>query len=122
MIKKVAFTMYPVIDMERARTFYENTLGITVSKISAQGAWVEYDLPGGGCFAITTLAEGVSPSAHAGGSIAFEVEDLEALVNKLKQKGVQFKLDIFSSPVCKMAIMLDSEGNAVTLHQLHPHS
>ncbi len=114
--------MYPVIDMERARTFYENTLGITVSKISAQGAWVEYDLPGGGCFAITTLAEGVSPSAHAGGSIAFEVEDLEALVNKLKQKGVQFKLDIFSSPVCKMAIMLDSEGNAVTLHQLHPHS
>ncbi|HDI4836650.1 TPA: VOC family protein, partial [Legionella pneumophila] len=65
MIKKVAFTMYPVINMNRARHFYENILGIEVSKISAQGAWVEYDLPGGGCFAITTLAQDVSPSANA---------------------------------------------------------
>jgi predicted enzyme related to lactoylglutathione lyase len=119
MIKKVAFTMYPVINMNRARHFYENILGIEVSKISAQGAWVEYDLPGGGCFAITTLAQDVSPSANAGGSIAFEVENLEELVNKLKLQQVQFKLDIFSSPVCRMAVILDSEGNVITLHQLH---
>ncbi len=119
MIKKIAFTMYPVKNMERARHFYENILGIEVSKISAQGAWVEYDLPGGGCFVITTLAQDVSPSANAGGSIAFEVENLEELVNKLKLQQVQFKLDIFSSPVCRMAVILDSEGNAITLHQLH---
>ncbi|MCZ4721521.1 VOC family protein [Legionella pneumophila] len=119
MIKKVAFTMYPVININRARHFYENILGIEVSKISAQGAWVEYDLPGGGCFAITTLAQDVSPSANAGGSIAFEVENLEELVNKIKLQQVQFKLDIFSSPVCRMAVILDSEGNAITLHQLH---
>ncbi|HAU1107357.1 TPA: VOC family protein [Legionella pneumophila] len=119
MIRKIAFTMYPVKNMERARHFYEHILGIEVSKISAQGAWVEYDLPGGGCFAITTLAQGVTPSANAGGSIAFEVENLEELVNKLKLQQVQFKLDIFSSPVCRMAVILDSEGNAITLHQLH---
>ena len=119
MIKKVAFTMYPVSNIERARAFYEKTLGISVSKVSAQGAWIEFDLPGGGCFAITTLAQGVSPSANAGGCIAFEVENLDALVSQLKQEGVQFKLDIFASPVCRMAVILDSEGNAVTLHQLH---
>jgi len=28
MIKKIAFTMYPVLDMKRARAFYENTLGL----------------------------------------------------------------------------------------------
>jgi len=77
-------------------------------------------MPGGGCFAITTLAEGVKPSANAGGSIAFEVEDLDKLVEKLKAEGVKFKLDPFASPVCKMAVMIDSEGNALTLHQLHP--
>lgn len=120
MLKKIAFTMYPVLDINRARNFYEKILGLVVSKISAGGSWVEYDLPGGGCFAITTLAENVKPSSNSGGSVAFEVEDLDSLVTKLKSDGVKLKLDIFSSPVCRMAIILDTEGNAITLHQLHP--
>lgn len=119
MLKKVAFTMYPVANLERARRFYEKVLGLTPGKVSANGAWVEYDLPDGGCFAITTLAQGVAPSANAGGSVAFEVEDLDKLVAKLKAESITFKLDIFSSPVCKMAVIIDSEGNAVTLHQLN---
>lgn len=81
--------------------------------------WIEYDLPQGGCFAITTLAEGVKPSAVSGGSIAFEVEDLDSLTQQLKKNGVTFKLDTFSSPVCRMAIIIDSEGNAITLHELN---
>ena len=119
MIKKIAFTMYPVEDMARARRFYEQTLKLIPGSISAEGAWVEYDLPGGGCFAITTLAEGVKPSANSGGSVAFEVENLDVLVKQLKSDGVKFKLDTFSTPVCKMAIILDSEGNVLTLHQLN---
>lgn len=118
MLQKVAFTMYPVLDIERAKSFYQTHLGLTPSKISANGSWVEYDLPQGGCFAITTLAEGVQPSANSGGSIAFEVDDLDALVSKLKDNQVTVKIDIFASPVCRMAIILDSEGNAITLHQL----
>lgn len=110
--------MYPVVDMQRARHFYENTLGIKVSKISANGAWIEYDLPGGGCFAITILAKDVNPSSVAGGSIAFEVEDLDLLVNRLKSKDVKFKLEVIESPVCRMAVAIDSEGNAFTLHQV----
>lgn len=118
MIKKVAFTMYPVENMKRAREFYEKTLQLVPGAVTVEGAWVEYDLPGGGCFAITTLAEGVKPSANSGGSVAFEVEDLDALVEKLKVEGIKFKLDTFSTPVCRIAVILDSEGNAVTLHQL----
>lgn len=119
MLKKVAFTMYPVLDINRAREFYEKTLGLSVSKVSAGGSWIEYDLPNGGCFAITTLAEGVKPSENSGGSIAFEVDDLDTLVSRLKSDGIKFKLDIFPSPVCRMAVIIDSEGNAVTLHQLN---
>lgn len=117
MFKKVAFTMYPVIDMARARRFYEETLGLSVGS-NYEERWVEYDLPGGGCFAITTMAEGISPSSNSGGSIAFEVEDLAKLIKDLKAKGVKFKLDAFETPVCKMAVVIDSEGNALTLHQL----
>lgn len=119
MLKKIAFTMYPVSDMVRARNFYEKTLGLTVGTISSEGAWVEYDLPSGGCFALTTLAKGVQPGANAGGSVAFEVDNLDHLTTKLKADGVTFKLDIFSSPVCRMVVILDSEGNAVMLHQLN---
>ena len=119
MFEKVAFTMYPVKDMARAREFYEKTLGIAVSKESAGGKWVEYDLPGGGCFAITMMTQDVSPSAVAGGSIAFEVKDIKKLVADLKAKDVKFKMDIFQSPVCQIAVAIDSEGNAFTLHQLH---
>ena len=118
MIKKIAFTLYPVTDMKRARSFYEKTLELKPGSIAVEGAWVEYDLAQGGCFAITTLAEGVLPSANAGGSVAFEVENLADLVGQLKRKGVSFKLDTFATSVCKMAVILDSEGNAITLHQL----
>ncbi|HAU1787963.1 TPA: VOC family protein [Legionella pneumophila] len=118
MFKKIAFTMYSVIDMVRARHFYEETLGLKVSQISAEDKWVEYDLAGGGCFAITTLAEGVQPSSNCGGSVAFEVEDLDALMSQLKAKNVEIKLDIFPSPVCRMAVIIDSEGNSIILHQL----
>jgi hypothetical protein len=40
---------------------------------------VEFDLPGGGCLAITNVTSNVL-SASAGGTIAFEVDDLAAMV------------------------------------------
>ena len=119
MFKKVAFTMYPVTDVARARKFYEETLGLKVGSVGNQGEgyWVEYDLPGGGCLAITNFVKD-SPSDRAGGTIAFEVEDLDRLIDDLKQKGVTFKSDVIHSPVCRMTVCVDSEGNSILLHQL----
>jgi predicted enzyme related to lactoylglutathione lyase len=117
MFKKVAFTMYPVKDSTRARSFYEGTLGLAAGSKSSNGVWTEYDLPGGGCLALFAT-EDITPSAASGGSIAFEVEDLDALIARLKAEGVQFKADMIHSPVCRMAIMLDSEGNSIILHEL----
>jgi extradiol dioxygenase family protein len=48
MLGKVAFTMYPVTEMARARAFYEETLGLPPSTSDAASPWVEFDLPGGG--------------------------------------------------------------------------
>lgn len=118
MLRKVAFTMYPVKDMPGARAFYEDKLGLTTGA-SAETPWVEYDLPGGGCLAITTVAQG-EPSASAGGTIAFEVADLDALVADLKAKDVKFVSDMIHSPVCRMMVCLDPEGNSILLHQLNP--
>jgi predicted enzyme related to lactoylglutathione lyase len=116
-IQKIAFTLYPVKDIARARRFYEQDLGLKKTGEYVGGKWIEYDLAGG-CFALTDLVEELEPSAHAGGSIAFEVDDVDAMVATLKSKGVRVKVEPFSSPVCRMAIVLDSEGNALTLHHV----
>ena len=121
MLKKVAFTMYPITDVPRARIFYEETLGLKIGRHGNQGDkwWIEYDLPGGGCLALTNFTS-EQPSANSGGTVAFEVEDLDALIADLKSRKVEFKSDILDSPVCRMAVCLDSEGNSILLHQLKP--
>ena len=120
MLRKVAFTMYPVTDVARARNFYEGILGLKSGSVGNHGDryWVEYDLPDGGCLALTNFIED-EPSAAAGGTIAFEVDDLDALIDDLKRKGVSFLGDVVHSPVCRMAVCKDSEGNSLLLHQLH---
>lgn len=121
MFKKVAFTMYPVKDWQRARSFYEETLGLKAGSKSANGVWTEYDLPGGGCLALFATQD-TEPSAKAGGSVALEVEDLDALIAELEGKGVQFAHDMVHSPVCRMSVILDSEGNSIILHELKKRS
>jgi predicted enzyme related to lactoylglutathione lyase len=120
MYKKVAFTVYPVIDLDRAREFYETTLGIGSGNAMGGGQWIEYDLPGGGCFAITSMLGDVKPSKDAGGSVALEVEDLVELSATLEGRGVAFKMPMMDLPSCKMAVIEDSEGNALILHEIKP--
>jgi catechol 2,3-dioxygenase-like lactoylglutathione lyase family enzyme len=121
MPKKVAFTMYPVTDVPRGRKFYEEKLGLEPGSVGNQGDnyWVEYDLPEGGCFALTNFIED-TPSSSAGGTVAFEVDNLEGLMKDLKARGVTFKSDIIQSPVCTMAVCVDPDGNSILLHQLKP--
>jgi len=120
MFKKVAFTVYPVTDLQRAQEFYETTLGLAPGNAMGGGKWVEYDLPGGGCFAITTMLGNVKPSQNAGGSVALEVEDLTSLTATLEERGVSFKMPAMDLPTCKMCVILDSEGNALILHEIKP--
>jgi predicted enzyme related to lactoylglutathione lyase len=121
MFKKVAFTMYPITDVARARKFYEEIFGLKLGSHGHHGdkAWIEYDLPGGGCLALSNFT-GEQPSANSGGTIALEVEDLDTLIADLKAKDVTFRSGVIHSPVCRMAVCLDSEGNSILLHQLKP--
>ncbi len=123
MLKKVAFTMYPITDVPRAREFYETKLGLAIGSHGNQGDkwWIEYDLPGGGCFALTNFTD-EKPSATSGGTIAFEVEDLDKLIANLKAQDVEFRSDVIQGPNCRMSVCLDSEGNSILLHQLSKKS
>lgn len=115
MFEKVAFTMLPVKDMKRARAFYEKTLGLAVGSRSSNGIWTEYDLPRGGCVALFATQ---SSEPGGGGSLAFEVADLDALIAQLDGKGIYFEARMVHSPVCRMSILKDTEGNSLILHEL----
>lgn len=120
-VRRVAFTMLPVQDVERARRFYEGTLGLTAGLHGGRGGlwWVEYDLPGGGCIALTNT-RGHTPSASAGATLALEVDDLPALIDRLKGAGAHVPGELVRGPRCHMITCLDSEGNALLLHQRDP--
>ncbi len=120
-ITGIAFTCYPVIDMARARAFYENILGLKPTMIHASPdgpQWTEYEI-GPGTFALGQ-APGWNPSAD-GASIAFEMEDFDAAIATLKERGVPFKMEPFPTPVYRMAFILDPEGNSVCIHRRHEH-
>jgi predicted enzyme related to lactoylglutathione lyase len=115
MVKKIAYTLYPVIDMSRARKFYQDELGLVATAEYADGQWVEYEP--GSCFVLTTLAP-VTPSRNSGGNIAFEVDDVVALTAQLRKNGVEIQMDVTDTPSHLMSVVVDPEGNGVTLCQL----
>jgi predicted enzyme related to lactoylglutathione lyase len=114
MIKSIAFTVYPVTDVPRARKFYEGVLGLKLG-MNFDDVWVEYDIAGG-TLAITNTMKDCAPGS-TGAHIAFEVEDIEASVKKLKAQNIPFILELFETPVCRMATVADPDGNGVGLHQ-----
>ena len=114
MITSIAFTVYPVSNMHRARQFYEHVLGLTLSH-NVENRWVEYEV-GGSTFAITTVEMGHDPGAK-GALIGFETSDLAAFVHRLKERAVAFVQETFETPVCRMAIIEDPDGNHLVVHK-----
>ncbi|MEY2530856.1 MAG: hypothetical protein QOI96_941 [Verrucomicrobiota bacterium] len=114
MIKEVAFVAIAVSDKERARKFYQETLELKPSSTGMEGAWVEYDLGG------TTIGVGCHPAwqpSRDGTTVAFEVDDIDATIAKLKERGVQFEMEKMETPVCWMAQFRDPDGNKLVLHK-----
>jgi predicted enzyme related to lactoylglutathione lyase len=116
MITSIAFSAYPVTDMARSRNFYEEVIGLAPGE-NFKDVWVEYNV-GNATFAITTTDMGHTPGAK-GAVVGFETDDIDVFVGKLKEKQVRFVLDIFPTPVCRMAAIEDPDGNHLVIHQRH---
>ena len=117
-VTEIAFTCYPVTDMARARKFYEGVLGLKATYLVGESGgmqWTEYDIASG------TLSIGAgAPDWHPradGCSVGLEVEDFDAAIAHLKASGVQFKMEPFPTPVCRMAFIYDTEGNLICIHK-----
>jgi predicted enzyme related to lactoylglutathione lyase len=117
-----AFTGYSVTDMARARAFYENVLNLKLASTfgvdKEKATWVEYEV-GPHTLAITIGGDMWKPSKDGGG-VALEVEDFDASIAWLREKGVTFFMEPSESPVCHMALITDPDGNTICIHKRKP--
>lgn len=114
-IKGIDIVTYLAQDGERAKAFYRDALGLSVTTdYGPQGA--EFELGDGVTFGIWKMPDGSFTPTRG---IMFSVDDVKAAVATFKSRGVQFEEDgaVHEHPVCFMAFGKDTEGNAFILHQ-----
>ncbi|HKS31978.1 MAG TPA: VOC family protein [Chthoniobacterales bacterium] len=119
-INGLAFVGTPVTDMKRARSFYEDVLGLKVSEEMMGGRWVEYSL-GNNTLAIASIGPDWLPSDQGTGA-ALEVDDFDEAIKWLKDRKVAFLTEAFESPCCRMAVIKDPDGNQIVIHKLKPEN
>lgn len=118
MIKEIAFVGYPTRDMKKAREFYEGILGLSPSSefgpVSDESQFIEYAV-GSGTFTLGNM-ESWAPTKD-GPSVAFEMENIDEAIKKLKENNIIFTMEVIDTTVCNMAIILDPDGNSVLIHK-----
>ena len=119
-INAIGFVAIPVTDIPRARKFYEEVLGLTVSDEMMGGKWIEYAV-GEDTLAIANVSDTWRPSDQGTGA-ALEVEDFDDAIKRLKDRHVHFAAEPFETPCCHMAVVQDPDGNKLIIHKLKPEN
>jgi predicted enzyme related to lactoylglutathione lyase len=119
-IKTIAFVGIPVTNIERARDFYENALGLKIAEEMMGGKWIEYTI-GGHTLAIANVGDQWRPSDQ-GTCAALEVENFDQTIQTLRNKGIRFAAEPFETPCCHMAVVQDPDGNKLIIHKLKPEN
>jgi predicted enzyme related to lactoylglutathione lyase len=113
LIERTDFYSVPVQDMDRAKAFYRDTLGMESPDWDAP--WPEIETGNVSLYLIDPTAVGVKFVPHSA-YVALRVADVEQARADLEAKGIEFQGDIRDSGVCFMAFFKDSEGNSLMLH------
>ena len=113
----------PVLDMQRARVFYEDTLGLALEKTTGDYSFT-FRAGDTRIVLYKAIAMPITPTVVA----TWAVEDmLEAMVLEMRDKGVEFEHfekegfirtgDIYQAEGFKCALFKDPDGNLLTLFQ-----
>jgi len=115
---KVDDVFFNVDDMEKAKAFYRDTLGLPVKYEAAD--WVELDA---GNVTIALRRYGSGPEGRPelgvgeGATLVFQVKDIEAAKAELEAEGVKFISGVFDYGAVKLAAFEDLNGNVLQIYQ-----
>lgn len=111
----------PVIDMDRAKKFYETVFNIEIQVQDFAGTlmgFFPYDEKGAGATGSLIKHEAYQPSEKQGVLIYFSSKDVAEELSRIETSGgkvLQSKTQI-SEDVGFMGLFIDSEGNRIALH------
>jgi catechol 2,3-dioxygenase-like lactoylglutathione lyase family enzyme len=113
----------PAADLERARRFYEEVLGLVPARVLPTGVFYA---TGDGTQLLVFPSSGKASGTHT--QVGFRVEDIEAEVADLRRRGVTFETydfpgfdpatSIASFPQSRSAWFHDTEGNLIGIAQM----
>jgi catechol-2,3-dioxygenase len=111
------------VDLDRARRWYEDRLGLTPEREDAGGAWYRF-VGETWLYLYATPSAGTARNTIAG----WEVANIESVMSDLRDRGVAFEqYDLGETPmvdgladfgVAKAAWFKDSEGNTYELTEV----
>ncbi len=111
-VRAIDFVAVNVSDMERAKQFYRDTLGMDFPIWDDTPRWQEFQSEP---VALALREDKQCPGLNA--AIAFAIEDVVAAVEELRDRGVTVEGGPHESGVCSSALIRDPDGNLLILHQ-----
>jgi catechol 2,3-dioxygenase-like lactoylglutathione lyase family enzyme len=117
-VERTDFISVPVTNMERATSFYRDTLGLP--QVAAGPGFPEFQLGENVSVYLVQLEQiGSAFSAPHTARLALRVPDVGTARAELEAKGVAFEGETLDTGVCHMAFFTDPDGNALMLHRRH---
>ncbi|GAB2532982.1 VOC family protein [Gracilibacillus alcaliphilus] len=113
---KPGFTLwYSVSDVERTLAFYTEQLGFEIDSYDKENGMGSVHTNTKDCYIGFSEAEQVVPSTAAA---VIEVEDIDATVKHLKEKGIVFNGEVSTIPgYAKLITFKDPDGHDMELSQ-----
>jgi catechol 2,3-dioxygenase-like lactoylglutathione lyase family enzyme len=115
-ITGVDFVTVPTSDIEAARQFYGDVLGLPFLKQWGELPGIEFQAGNLTIAIMDPTAFGMQAAAPHTLPIALQVDDVAAAKAQLEAAGVEFQGDIIDSGVCHQAFFRDPAGNTLGLH------
>lgn len=119
----MASVRYIVNDVSASVAFYTGSLGFTLQQqfgpamaIVSRGDLTLW-LAGPAASASRPMPDGSQPVAGGWNRFVLQVDDLAALVMKLRANGVKFRNDIVTGPGGQQILCVDPSGNVIELFQ-----
>ena len=112
---EVTLSWYQVDDLEKAKKFYGETLGL--KKTFEMEGWCEFShADGAASIGLNQLREG---DDERGATVVLRVDDLERVQKDLTVKGAKFEGEMHEVPgVVRIATFRDPSGNRLQLCQV----
>ncbi len=114
-VRRIDYIRVPVTDIEQAKHFYGELLGLERNPNSPHEDWVEYETSNVTLAVMTPHTHDYEFTPLPPGTLAFGVPDVAEAKAKLEAAGVQVN-ELWDSGVCQGAGLRDPAGNPILLH------